>query len=114
VVGQVLRGGGLELGSLFDVYAERVGDVAQPGEAGGAAPVGFVALDLLLGHPERVGELALRPSSVDARRDQHGGELGECGGGGRRDLTAVKLLVVGDLGPEVIGLGVDGVELELA
>ena len=81
VVGQVLRGGGLELGSLFDLYAERVGDVAQPGEAGRAVPVGFVPLDLLLGHPERVGELALRPSSGDPRLDQHGGQFGERGGG---------------------------------
>jgi hypothetical protein len=108
VVGQVLRGGGLELGSLFDLYAECVGDVAQPGEAGGAVPVGFVSLDLLLGHSERVGELLLRPPSGDARLDQHGGQLGECAGGKRRDLTAAKLLVVGNLGPEVIGLSVDG------
>ena len=84
VVGQLLRGGGLELGSLFDLYPECVGDVAQPGQAGRAVPVGFVPLDLLLGHSKRVGELALRPPSGDVCLDQHGGQLGQCAGGERR------------------------------
>ena len=43
----------------FDVYVECVGDVAESGEAGGSVVVGFIALDLLFGHVEGFGWLAL-------------------------------------------------------
>lgn len=108
-----VRGGRLELGSLFDLDAERVGDVAQPGQAGRAVPIGFVPLDLMLGHSERLGQLPLGPAASDTGLD-HGGQFGKRGGSERRHLPAAQLLVVRDLRTEVLGLCVDRVELELA
>ena len=68
-------GGGLQFRVLSDGDAESVGDVARSGEAGRAIVVGFVALDLLLGHPKRLSELALGPPAGDARLDEHRREL---------------------------------------
>ena len=62
---------------MGDGDTEGVGDVAEPGEAGGPVVVGFVALDLLFGYAERVSELALGPSSSNARLDQHRRQLGQ-------------------------------------
>ena len=60
--------GGLEFGVLGDGDAESVGDVAQSGEAGRAVVVRFVALDLLFGHPKRLGELTLGPADRKSTR----------------------------------------------
>jgi hypothetical protein len=48
-----------------DVYAQRCGHVADSRQAGSAVLCGFVALDLLFGDAEFVGELPLAPPAAD-------------------------------------------------
>lgn len=59
----VERRSGLGVGPLGDGHADRLSDVAKPSKAGGTGR-GFVALDLLIGHAEALGQVAL-PSELD-------------------------------------------------
>ena len=68
-----------------------VTNVAEAGEAGGAVSGGFVALDLLFGDPEFVGEASLAPAFGDAGFDEGNGQFRKrCGLEGADDsLSAV-------------------------
>lgn len=97
---------------LGDRDTKGVGDVAQAGEAGRAVVVGFVALDLLLGHSKGFSELALGPPASNTSLDEHRRKFFQRCSIERRQSTRAQEIAVSQFDAQVVCLGAYGVELE--
>ena len=60
-----------------DGEVQRVGDIADAGQACGPVPGRFVTLHLLFGYTQGVGQLTLRPAPGNASFHEQRGQIGE-------------------------------------